>query len=70
MIHFIIHVSLYSCSLGSSGTGFLSVSWIKTKQGDASISFYAPHLWNKPPEYLRGKQSDNLNQNWTQRVYM
>ncbi len=39
--------------LRSSGTCLLRVPRIKTKQSKAAFSFYAPHLWNKLPEYLK-----------------
>lgn len=35
-----------------SGHLVLSVSRIKTMRGEAAFCFYAPHLWNKFPDYL------------------
>lgn len=35
-----------------SGHLVLSVSRIKTMRGEAALHFYAPHLWNKFPDYL------------------
>ena len=43
--------------LRSSRAGLLSVPRIKTKQGEAAFSFYAPRLWNKLPEYLRSAET-------------
>ena len=39
--------------LRSSGTGLLVVPRVRTKQGEAAFSFYAPHIWNKLPENCR-----------------
>ena len=39
--------------LRSSGTGLLVVPRVRTKQGEAAFSFYAPHIWNKLPETCR-----------------
>lgn len=40
-------------TLRSSGTGQLIVPRIKTKQGGAAFSYYAPHCWNSLPESIR-----------------
>lgn len=37
----------------SPGTGLLSVPRVRTKHREAAFSFYAAHLWNKPPESSR-----------------
>ena len=42
-----------SRSLRSTGTGLLRVPRVRTKQGEAAFSFYAPNIWNKLPENLR-----------------
>jgi len=54
----------YFCDLlvryeAPSGTGLLCVPRIKTKQGEASFSFYASRLWNKLPENLRSAETVN-----------
>ena len=42
-----------SRALRSSGTGLLTVPRVRTKQGEAAFSYYAPKIWNKLPENLR-----------------
>ena len=36
--------------LRSSGTGLFSVPRVRTNNGAATFSYYAPHMWNKLPE--------------------
>ena len=45
--------------LRSSGTGLLTVPRVKTKHREAAFSFYAPHIWNKPPENLKSARTLN-----------
>lgn len=44
-------------ALGSSGTGLRRVPRTRTKQSEATVSYCAPHLWNKFPEHLRSTKS-------------
>ena len=43
--------------LRSSGTALLFVPRVRTKQGEAAFSFYAPHIWNKLPENCRSAET-------------
>lgn len=44
--------------LRSSWTGLLTLPWDKTKHRVAAISFYAPHIWNKLPNFCQMKARD------------
>lgn len=49
-----------SRSLGSSGTGLLTVPRVRNKNNvEAAISVYGPRLWNSLPEELRESKSVN-----------
>ncbi len=43
--------------LRSSGAGLLSVPRVKTKQGEAAFSYYAPYIWNKLPDNCRSAET-------------
>jgi hypothetical protein len=47
-----------SRSLRSSGSRLLIIPKVRTKtHGEASFSYYGPHLWNRLPEDLRAAEN-------------